>query len=155
MSDRQWLTTIAVAICLTACVAASSRCKLMIHVHRAEQKDLKGNVCWDNVKIRSCRGYCLTYETPHWQFPYKESHHVVCVHDGRKHKFVQLRNCDPGVEPNTEDYHYVEAASCKCKICSSDDTSCEWLPPDSTLIDELLAIDRVEPESMENSIEID
>lgn len=36
-----------------------------------------------------------------------------------------LRNCDPDVEPLTNQYHYMEATSCKCQTCSSADTSCE------------------------------
>ncbi|XP_049867941.1 thyrostimulin beta-5 subunit-like [Pectinophora gossypiella] len=139
MSDhRQWLVTLALVLYLTACLAATTRCRPKYHMHKAVQTDLKGRKCWDNVKIQSCGGFCLSYEISHWQFPYKESHHPVCVHNERRHKFVKLRHCDAGVDPNTEDYHYVEAASCKCKICSSEDTSCEWLPPDSNLLDELL-----------------
>ncbi|XP_045532834.1 glycoprotein hormone beta-5 [Pieris brassicae] len=117
---------------------SSARCKLKKYSHKAIQMDLNGLRCWDDVKIMSCWGYCLSYEISHWQFPYKESHHPVCVHGERKHASLKLRHCDPGVEPGTEVYHYVEAASCKCQVCSSEDTSCEWLPPDSTIVDGLI-----------------
>ncbi|XP_050674064.1 glycoprotein hormone beta-5 [Leptidea sinapis] len=127
-------------VCLSvycATATSSSRCKLKRYAHKAVQTDFNGLRCWDDVKIMSCWGYCLSYEISHWQFPYKESHHPICVHGERKHASVILRHCDPGVEDGTEVYHYVEAASCKCQVCSSEDTSCEWLPPDSTLIEGL------------------
>ncbi|CAG4985756.1 unnamed protein product [Colias eurytheme] len=117
---------------------SSARCKPKRYSHKAVQTDFNGLRCWDEVKIMSCWGYCLSYEISHWQFPYKESHHPVCVHGERKHSSVKLRHCDPGVEPGTEVYHYVEAASCKCQVCSSEDTSCEWLPPDSTIFEGLM-----------------
>ncbi|OWR48297.1 glycoprotein hormone beta-5 [Danaus plexippus] len=109
----------------------NNRCKLKRYTHKAVQTDFNGLRCWDDVKILSCWGFCLSYEIAHWQFPYKESHHPVCVHGERKHASVKLRHCDAGVEPGTELYHYVEAVNCKCQVCSSEDTSCEWLPPDS------------------------
>ncbi|XP_045495119.1 thyrostimulin beta-5 subunit [Colias croceus] len=124
---------------ISCCGAPSSaRCKPKRYSHKAVQTDFNGLRCWDEVKIMSCWGYCLSYEISHWQFPYKESHHPVCVHGERKHSSVKLRHCDPGVEPGTEVYHYVEAASCKCQVCSSEDTSCEWLPPDSTIFEGLM-----------------
>ncbi|XP_045768584.1 thyrostimulin beta-5 subunit [Maniola jurtina] len=117
---------------------SNSRCKLKRYIHKAVQTDFNGLRCWDDVKILSCWGYCFSYEISHWQFPYKVSTHPVCVHGERKHASVQLRNCDPGVEPGTEIYHFVEAANCKCQVCSSEDTSCEWLPPDSSLLGSLI-----------------
>lgn len=56
------------------------------------------------------------FQISDWQFPYKQSHHPVCVHGDRKHASVKLRNCDPGVQPGTDVYHYVEATSCKCQV---------------------------------------
>ncbi|XP_045447396.1 thyrostimulin beta-5 subunit isoform X1 [Melitaea cinxia] len=115
---------------------SSSKCKLRRYTHNAVQIDFNGLRCWDEVEIMSCWGYCLSHETADWQFPYKVSYHPVCLHGDRKHASVKLRNCDPGVEPGTDVYHYVEAAYCKCQVCSSEDTSCEWLPPDYFLLDQ-------------------
>ncbi|CAH0714257.1 unnamed protein product, partial [Brenthis ino] len=123
---------------------SSSRCKLKRYTHKAVQTDLNGLRCWDDVKIKSCWGYCLSYETAHWQFPYKESYHPVCVHGERKHASVKLRFCDPDVEPGTELYHYVEAVNCKCQVCSSEDTSCEWLPPDYSLLGDRLVKEQLD-----------
>ncbi|XP_072939219.1 thyrostimulin beta-5 subunit-like [Epargyreus clarus] len=126
------------SIVLSEAASPGARCKLKKHTHKAVQTDYNGLRCWDEVKIKSCWGYCLSYEISHWQFPYKESHHPVCVHGDRRHASTRLRNCDPGVQPGTEVYHYVEAASCRCQVCSSEDTSCEWLPPDSSLLGGLM-----------------
>ncbi|XP_059046591.1 thyrostimulin beta-5 subunit-like isoform X1 [Achroia grisella] len=127
--------------CLVVLMAESSfsaRCKLRKYTHEAIQTDLNGRRCWDDVKIMGCWGYCLSHEISDWQFPYKESFHPVCVHSERKHASAKLRHCDPGVVSGTEIYHYVEASSCKCQVCSSEDTSCEWLPPDSSLLGGLI-----------------
>ncbi|XP_050346711.1 thyrostimulin beta-5 subunit isoform X1 [Nymphalis io] len=133
-----FLITMVFSLFVVSCKSASpnSRCKLKRYTHNAVQTDFNGLRCWDEVDIMSCWGYCLSYETADWQFPYKVSFHPVCVHGERKHASIKLRYCDPGVEPGTEIYHYVEAANCKCQVCSSEDTSCEWLPPDYSLLNE-------------------
>lgn len=41
---------------------SSSRCKIKRYTHKAVQTDLNGLRCWDDVKIKSCWGYCLSYE---------------------------------------------------------------------------------------------
>ncbi|XP_013177382.1 PREDICTED: glycoprotein hormone beta-5 [Papilio xuthus] len=142
MLNKSLMYGIATALCfywVVMCVNASNfRCKLKRYSHKAMQTDLNGRRCWDEVKIGSCWGYCLSYEISHWQFPYKESHHPVCVHGERRPASVKLQNCDPGVQPGTDIYHFVEAVNCKCQVCSSEDTSCEWLPPDSSLLDGLI-----------------
>ncbi|XP_068632678.1 glycoprotein hormone beta-5 [Battus philenor] len=143
MSDKHCLHGVATMMLLFWCIiisvnASNSRCKLKRYSHKAVQTDLNGRRCWDEVKVGSCWGYCLSYEISHWQFPYKESHHPVCVHGERRPFSVKLRNCDPGAQPGTDIYHFVEAVNCKCQVCSSEDTSCEWLPPDSSLLDGLI-----------------
>ncbi|XP_073949341.1 thyrostimulin beta-5 subunit-like isoform X1 [Choristoneura fumiferana] len=133
--------------CAVLCIEeARARCHLRRHVHKAMQTDFTGRRCWDDVKIQSCWGYCLSYEISDWRFPYKESHHPVCVHGDRKHASAKLKNCDPGVEPGTDLYHYIEATSCKCQACSSEDTSCEWLSPDSNLLGGLVLKEELEEE---------
>ncbi|XP_013187798.1 glycoprotein hormone beta-5-like [Amyelois transitella] len=129
-----------------SCSALGARCKPRRYTHKAMQTDLNGRRCWDDVKINACWGYCMSYEISDWQFPYKESHHPVCVHYERKHASAKLKNCDPGVQQGTDVYHYVEAASCKCQGCSSEDTSCEWLPPDSSLLGGLILKEELEEE---------
>ncbi|GBP75722.1 Thyrostimulin beta-5 subunit [Eumeta japonica] len=69
-----------------------------------------------------------------WEFPYKISRHPVCVHSARRPISLRLRHCDPNVERGTELYHYIAAEDCHCQKCSSESTSCEWLPPNSTLL---------------------
>ncbi|NP_001124380.1 glycoprotein hormone beta 5 [Bombyx mori] len=149
--NRLSMMTVGLMACICwafFCVDASMsvRCKLKRHSHKVMQTDLNSRRCWDDVKIVSCWGYCLSYEISDWQFPYKESHHPVCVHGERRHASVKLRNCDPGVEPGTEIYHYVEAVNCRCQVCSSEDTSCEWLPPDSSLLGGLILKEELEEE---------
>ncbi|XP_037975285.2 thyrostimulin beta-5 subunit [Plutella xylostella] len=124
----------------------NSKCKPRYYTHKAMQTDDNGRRCWGDVKILSCWGYCLSYEISDWQFPYKESHHPVCVHGERRHASARLRQCDPNVEPGTETYHYVEAKNCRCQVCSSEDTSCEWLPPDSSLLGGLVLREEIEEE---------
>uniref|UniRef100_A0A2H1X2Q7 SFRICE_011744 n=1 Tax=Spodoptera frugiperda TaxID=7108 RepID=A0A2H1X2Q7_SPOFR len=149
------VSTVMLVFCCWAlmCTGASltGRCKVKRHTHKAMQTDLNGRRCWDDVKITGCGGYCLSYEISDWQFPYKQSHHPVCVHGDRKHASVKLRHCDPGVQPGTDIYHYVEATSCRCQACSSEDTSCEWLPPDSSLLGGLVLREEIEEELEQNS----
>ncbi|KAJ8895704.1 hypothetical protein PR048_001040 [Dryococelus australis] len=62
-----------------------------------------------------------------WRFPYKRSYHPVCLHDTRVLMRTELKNCEPGVEPGTENYEYLHALSCRCSICKSSEASCEGL----------------------------
>lgn len=59
----------ATAILMFCCLAlicagasTSGRCKIKRHTHKALQVDMTGRRCWDDVKIKGCGGYCLTYE---------------------------------------------------------------------------------------------
>lgn len=92
---------------------------------RVTQTDKNGRSCWDLVSVKSCWGRCDSNEISDYKFPFKRSYHPVCVFSGRVPSVATLRNCDPGVEPLTNQYHYMEATSCKCQTCSSADTSCE------------------------------
>ena len=62
-----------------------------------------------------------------WKFPYKRSHHPVCLHESTRENKVVLRNCDPEVTPGTEVYVFREAAVCSCSLCKSSEASCQGL----------------------------
>lgn len=50
-------------LCLhTDAALANSKCKLRHYSHKAMQTDMNGRRCWDEVKMMSCWGYCLSYE---------------------------------------------------------------------------------------------
>lgn len=92
---------------------------------KVTQTDKNGRTCWDLISVKSCRGRCDSNEISDYKFPFKRSFHPVCVFSGRIPSVATLRNCEPNVEPLTNQYHYLEATSCKCQTCSSADTSCE------------------------------
>lgn len=119
-------------------------CNKRVQIARAQQHDSLGRNCWDLVTVTSCGGRCHSREISHYEFPYKKSHHPVCGLSARRYVTVALRHCDPGVTPGTEVFTYVAAEQCKCGICSSEDTSCEWLPPNSTLLKGLRDEDRLQ-----------
>ncbi|XP_075974662.1 thyrostimulin beta-5 subunit-like [Anticarsia gemmatalis] len=126
---------------LALCAMTSSRglstCKLRVYLARAEQIDENGLRCWDTVKVPACGGRCDSREISDWEFPFKKSHHPVCVHSARRPLTTHLRNCDSGVAPGTDVFQFVAAEDCRCKVCSSQHTSCEWLPPNSTLLEKI------------------
>lgn len=62
-----------------------------------------------------------------FRFPFKRSHHPVCIHDVREPRLIILRNCMEGVEPGTERFEYLEAKRCSCRACRSSEASCEGL----------------------------
>lgn len=70
MKSKTNVLTISLIICYfaLACSSASvsSRCRIKRHTHKAMQTDLTGRRCWDDVKIASCWGYCLSYEVIHY-----------------------------------------------------------------------------------------
>ncbi|XP_072939024.1 thyrostimulin beta-5 subunit-like [Epargyreus clarus] len=109
-------------------------CSKLVHLARAEQSDENGLKCWDAVKVPTCGGRCDSSEIADWEFPFKKSHHPVCMFGSRRLLSVRLRHCDPGVVPGTELFHFVAADDCRCRVCSSHHTSCEWLPTNSTLL---------------------
>lgn len=89
------------------------------------ESDAKGNSCTDTISVNACWGRCDSKEISDWKFPFKKSHHPVCVHSGRTKVSVMLRSCDPDASIEARRYDYMEAISCSCQICSSIDTSCE------------------------------
>ncbi|NP_001296463.1 uncharacterized LOC101737993 [Bombyx mori] len=124
-----------VTLCSVVWIRALSPCARRVYLARAEQRDDKGRRCWDNVKVPSCGGRCDSREISDWEFPFKRSYHPVCVYGTRIPLIVRLRHCDEDVTPGTDIFHYVAAENCRCKVCSSQHTSCEWLPPNSTLLE--------------------
>ncbi|XP_015608408.1 thyrostimulin beta-5 subunit [Cephus cinctus] len=102
-------------------------CHRRLYNYRVSQPDEQGRECWDFLSVWSCWGRCDSNEISDWRFPYKRSHHPVCIHDGRQRSVTVLRNCEEGVMPGTERYEYLEAESCKCAVCKSSETSCEGL----------------------------
>ncbi|XP_041988171.1 thyrostimulin beta-5 subunit [Aricia agestis] len=118
-------------------VNPAESCSKLTHVAQAERFDDNGLRCYDNVKVHMCGGKCESSEISDWEFPFKKSHHPVCVYGARHLLMVRLRHCDTGVTPGTDVFRYVTAEDCRCKMCSSQKTNCEWLPPNSTLLDGL------------------
>ena len=64
-------------------------------------------------------------QVPDVRFPFKRSHHPVCIHDEVQLRSVTLEHCEPGVTPGTADYRFLDAVSCKCEPCDSSRASCE------------------------------
>nr|XP_015930088.1 thyrostimulin beta-5 subunit-like [Parasteatoda tepidariorum] len=93
---------------------------------KATRTDRDGRQCWDIIRAISCWGRCDSFEIPDWRFPYKISVHPVCMHERRKLRRVELRNCDPGADEELRFYEYYDAESCSCGVCNSSDTFCDW-----------------------------
>lgn len=89
------------------------------------ESDSKGNSCSDTITVNVCRGLCDSKEISDWKFPFKKSHHPVCVPLGRTKATVMLSNCDPEAALEARKYDYMEPIACSCQICSTIDTSCE------------------------------
>ncbi|XP_030024166.1 thyrostimulin beta-5 subunit-like [Manduca sexta] len=128
-----WLLLV-VCLALEVHSGGLSPCSRRIYLAKAEQADEMGRRCWDTVKVPACGGRCDSREISDWEFPFKKSYHPVCVYGSRKSLVVYLRNCDPGVTSGTDVFHFVAAENCRCKVCSSQYTSCEWLPPNATVL---------------------
>lgn len=80
------------------------------------------------MKINLCLSPSLSLaQIADWKFPYKRSHHPVCLHESTKESTAILKNCDPDVSPGTEIHVYTEAAVCACSLCKSSEASCEGL----------------------------
>ncbi|PZC85113.1 hypothetical protein B5X24_HaOG202877 [Helicoverpa armigera] len=134
MSIKPLLFPLLLWCTMTSCKGAAP-CKLRVYLARAEQTDENGLKCWDTVKVPACGGRCDSREISDWEFPFKKSHHPVCLYGSRRPLMVRLRHCDAGVATGTDVFHYIAAEECRCKVCSSEYTSCEWMPPNSTLMD--------------------
>ncbi|KAK8389495.1 hypothetical protein O3P69_008888 [Scylla paramamosain] len=102
-------------------------CHRRQYSYKVHKTDDNGRMCWDVVNVMSCWGRCDSNEIADWKFPYKRSHHPVCIHDKTQLTEVTLRNCDEGVTPGTELYSYHEATRCACAVCKSSQASCEGL----------------------------
>ncbi|XP_044754549.1 thyrostimulin beta-5 subunit [Coccinella septempunctata] len=102
-------------------------CRERVYTFQVTQTDENGKQCWDALSTVACWGRCDSNEISDWRFPFKKSNHPVCIHYGRNRNVVTLRHCEEGALPEAARYEYLEAAGCKCQICSSSDTSCEGL----------------------------
>ncbi|CAG7838469.1 unnamed protein product [Allacma fusca] len=107
--------------------ATTLDCHRRLYSYRVTKTDSAGRTCWDQVNVRSCWGRCDSNEIPDWRFPYKRSHHPVCIYGSRHERTVTLRNCQPDVEPGTDKYTFQEAETCVCTACKSSEASCEGL----------------------------
>lgn len=104
-------------------------CKLKRYKFTASKVDQFGNKCSGEVVATICYGGCDTGEIADWLFPYKKSIHKVCRHGQRVRRRKLLTDCEwagseAPVDPQLREYHYVDAASCVCKKCTSIDTTC-------------------------------
>lgn len=91
----------------------------------ATKVDANGHRCWGKVYTTICHGQCESGEYADWLFPYKKSIHKVCGYGKRLPKVTQLRQCSsPQVDPAARMYHYTDAGSCLCQVCSHHDTTC-------------------------------
>jgi Cystine-knot domain len=100
-------------------------CHKRLYTYQIIQKDAKGYTCSDTVSVNACWGRCDSKEVSDWKFPFKMSHHPVCVHKGTTKVVIMLQNCDPDASPEARRYEYIEPVNCMCQICSSKSTSCE------------------------------
>ncbi|VVC45303.1 Gonadotropin, beta subunit,GPCR, family 2, extracellular hormone receptor domain,Glycoprotein hormone [Cinara cedri] len=100
-------------------------CNRKLYKFQVTNTDSTGRSCSDEIEVMSCWGRCDSNEVSDWRFPYKRSHHPVCIHGGRQLSKYVLKDCDEGVEPGTEEYVFPEATSCKCHACKSSEASCE------------------------------
>lgn len=91
-------------------------CHMRVYTYRIIQSDSRGHECWDHVSVWSCWGRCDSNEISDWKFPYKRSHHPVCVHAGRSKSVAILRHCHPLADESTKRYEYMEAIGCRCQV---------------------------------------
>lgn len=91
-------------------------CHRRLYTIKVTQSDSNGHECWDNVSVMSCWGRCDSNEISDWKFPYKRSHHPVCIHSTRTKTIAFLRNCHPEAENEARRYEYLEAKTCKCQV---------------------------------------
>ncbi|XP_055597292.1 thyrostimulin beta-5 subunit [Uranotaenia lowii] len=123
-------------------------CHKRVFTYRVTQTDAKGRECWDHVSVLSCHGRCDSNEISDWRFPYKRSHHPVCVHAGRTRSVAVLRHCDKEADPEARLYEYMEPKSCNCQTCTSMDTSCEG--PKQLSTDSVTKVFQLDEEEIES-----
>ncbi|XP_066975748.1 thyrostimulin beta-5 subunit [Macrobrachium rosenbergii] len=102
-------------------------CHRRQYTYKVHKTDDNGRICWDYINVMSCWGRCDSNEIADWKFPYKRSHHPVCMHESTQLTEVTLRNCDDDVSPGTEIYAFHEATRCACLVCKSSEASCEGI----------------------------
>ncbi|XP_045603174.1 thyrostimulin beta-5 subunit [Procambarus clarkii] len=102
-------------------------CHRRQYTYKVHKTDDDGRVCWDFINVMSCWGRCDSNEIADWKFPYKRSHHPVCMHEQTQLTEVTLRHCDEDAAPGTEIYSYHDATRCACSVCKSSEASCEGL----------------------------
>ncbi|XP_069970009.1 thyrostimulin beta-5 subunit [Penaeus vannamei] len=102
-------------------------CHRRQYTYKVHKTDDNGRMCWDYINVMSCWGRCDSNEIADWKFPYKRSHHPVCMHEETHLTQVTLRNCHEDVAPGTEIYTFHEANRCSCSVCKSSEASCEGL----------------------------
>ncbi|KAK3927859.1 Thyrostimulin beta-5 subunit, partial [Frankliniella fusca] len=108
-------------------VRTTLECHPRVYNSTVSRSDRNGRTCFDHVSVTSCWGRCDSNEISDYRFPYKRSHHPVCIHEAHEPRVVTLRHCQEGVEPGTERYEYLEARRCSCQVCRSSEASCEGL----------------------------
>ncbi|EAT47389.1 AAEL001474-PA [Aedes aegypti] len=123
-------------------------CHKRVFTYRISQADSKGRECWDHVSVWSCHGRCDSNEISDWRFPYKRSHHPVCMHAGRTRSVATLRHCHPEADAEAKLYEYMEPKSCSCQTCTSMDTSCEG--PKQLSTDAATKIFQIDDEEIES-----
>lgn len=100
-------------------------CHKRLFTYLITQTDAKGFSCSDRINVNACWGRCDSKEISDWKFPFKKSHHPVCVPKELKKVVTMLENCDPDAGIEARRYEYLEPVACSCQICSSINTSCE------------------------------
>ncbi|NP_001232960.1 uncharacterized protein LOC100168739 isoform X1 [Acyrthosiphon pisum] len=100
-------------------------CNRQLSTFQVSNTDENGRTCSDEIDVMSCWGRCDSNEVSDWRFPFKRSHHPVCIHDGQVLTKFMLKNCEEGVQPGTEFYVFPQAMSCKCHTCKSSEAACE------------------------------
>ncbi|XP_071543579.1 thyrostimulin beta-5 subunit [Panulirus ornatus] len=123
------LATVLVLVMPTVAINPQStlECHRREYSYKVHKTDDNGLVCWDYINVMSCWGRCDSNEIADWKFPYKRSHHPVCIHEETRLSEKTLRHCDEGAAPGTETYKYYEATRCSCSVCKSSEASCEGL----------------------------
>ncbi|XP_042226490.1 thyrostimulin beta-5 subunit-like [Homarus americanus] len=102
-------------------------CHRRQYTYKVHKTDDEGRICWDFINVMSCWGRCDSNEIADWKFPYKRSHHPVCMHEETQLTVVTLGNCEDNAAPGTETYSYHEATRCACSVCKTSEASCEGL----------------------------
>ncbi|XP_072036987.1 glycoprotein hormone beta-5-like [Amphiura filiformis] len=85
--------------------------------HNAEKEGCRTQT----IGTHACFGRCDTYQVPILEPPYKTSNHDMCSYGAMELKSIELDDCDVGVNRT---YFYVNALSCQCRGCRTENTHC-------------------------------